>query len=84
MLMKRAHGKSLFMRTVFFPDSSVPFPPPPPQKKEKQTRRKDTLSLKDVFVGVKIRFSISRFVSCSHVLIFPVIGHDITRGEILN
>ena len=81
--MKRAHGKSLFMRTVFFPIPPSPSPPPP-QKKEKQTRRKDTLSLKDVFVGVKIRFSISRFVSCSHVLIFPVIGHDITQGEILN
>ena len=80
--MKRAHGKSLFMRTVFFL-FLLPLPPPP-QKKEKQTRRKDTLSLKDVFVGVKIRFSISRFVSCSHVLIFPVIGHDITQGEILN
>ena len=81
--MKRAHGKSLFMRTVFFPIPPSPSPPPL-QKKEKQTRRKDTLSLKDVFVGVKIRFSISRFVSCSHVLIFPVIGHDITQGEILN
>ena len=79
--MKRARGKSLFMRTVFFP---IPPSPSPPQKKEKQTRRKDTLSLKDEFVGVKIRFSISRFVSCSHVLIFPVIGHDITQGEILN